>query len=180
MLVMSERYGREDESMTHYRRFVLGAVVWLVVVTAGAALVWTVISDAGAEVAGELPTTTTGTSSGGRPASDPPSPTATGTATAPQTPNPTATGPAPSTSTPDQAADPVRRSWRGAAGVVVAECRGGAISLSSAQPNSGWWIEVDNAGPDDLRVEFENADDGRVRVEARCADGTPSFAVDSD
>ncbi len=168
--------------MVRYRRFVLGAVVWLVVVTAGAALVWTVISDAGAEVAGELPTTTTGTSTGGQPASEPPSPTASQTAS--PTASPTATGPAaPSTSTPDQPeqpADPERRSWQGAAGVVVAECRGGAISLGSAQPNSGWWIEVDDAGPDNLRVEFENADDARVRVEARCVDGTPSFAVDSD
>ena len=54
---MAARYGREDESMTRYRRFVLGAVVWVLVVTAGATLVWTVISDAGAGVAGELPTT---------------------------------------------------------------------------------------------------------------------------
>ncbi len=62
---------------------------------------------------------------------------------------------------------------------MVAECRGGAIALDSARPNSGWWIEVDHTGPDELRVEFENGD-ARVRVEATCVDGTPSFAVDSD
>ena len=73
----------------------------------------------------------------------------------------------------------MRRTWRGAAGVVVAECRGGAIALAAAQPNSGWSIEVDDTGPDDLRVEFENGD-ARVRVEASCVGGTPSFAVDSD
>ena len=72
---------------------------------------------------------------------------------------------------------PARRSWQGAAGVVVAECQGGAISLASARPNSGWSIEVDKTGPDDLRVEFENADDGRVRVEATCAGGSPAFVV---
>ena len=44
--------------MTRYRRFVLGVVVWVLVVTAGATLVWTVISDAGSGVAGELPATT--------------------------------------------------------------------------------------------------------------------------
>jgi hypothetical protein len=177
MLVMSERYGSEDESMTHYRRFFLGAVVWLLVVSAGATLVWTVISDAGAEVAGELPATTTGTSTGDQPASDRPSTTAAPSPTA----TATGTGPAaPSTSAPEQPVEPQRRSWRGAAGVVVAECRGGVIALSGAQPNSGWGVEVDSAGPDTLRVEFENASKARVRVEAACVDGAPSFSFDSD
>jgi hypothetical protein len=168
MLVMSARYGREDEPVMRYRRFVLGAAVWVLVVTAGATMVWTVISKAGAEVAGDLPPTTvsstgtsTGTPAGGQPASNPPS----------------ETGPAaPSTSAPAAPAGPTRRSWQGAAGVVVAECQGGAISLASARPNSGWSMEVDHTGPDDVRVEFENGD-GRVRVEATCAGGTPSFVV---
>jgi len=168
--------------MTRYRRFALGTVVWVLVVTAGATLVWTVISDAGAEVAGELPTTPVASTDGQR-ASDPPTPTATATGTPTGTPTGTATGPsAPSTSAPQEPAQPadlVRRTWRGAAGFVVAECRGAAISLGAAQPNSGWWIEVDHTGPDDLRVEFEN-DGARVRVEASCVGGTPSFAVDSD
>jgi hypothetical protein len=180
MLVMAARYVRDDESMTYYRRFVLGAVVWVLVVTAGATLVWTVISDAGAGVAGELPTTTvpsTGTSTGGQPASDRPTPTATGTG--PATPATSASGQPEQPEQPEQPADPVRRSWQGAAGVVVAECRDGAIALGSARPNSGWSIEVDHTGPDDLRVEFENGD-ARVRVEASCVGGTPSFVVDSD
>ncbi len=155
--------------MTRYRRFVLGAVVWVLVVTAVAAVVWTVISDAGAEVAGDLPvttvTSTTTSTTSGQPAPDRPSET--GTA-------------APPTSAPEQAAGPRRRTWQGAAGVVVAECRGGAIALGGARPASGWSIEVDHTGPDDLRVEFENADDARVRVEAACVDGIPSFVVDSD
>jgi hypothetical protein len=62
---------------------------------------------------------------------------------------------------------------------VVAECRGAAISLGGAQPSSGWSVEVDDAGPAELRVEFESSD-GRVRVEATCAGGTPSFAADTD
>ena len=163
--------------MTTYRRFALGAVVWVLVVTAGAALVWTVISNAGAEVAGELPTTagtTSGTTTGGQPASDQSTPTPTPAPTA------TGTGPAaPSTSAPEQPADLERRSWRGTAGVVVAECRGSAIALGAAQPTSGWSIEVDHTGPDDLRVEFENGD-ARVRVDASCVGGIPSFSVDSD
>jgi hypothetical protein len=166
MLVMAERYVRKDESVTRYRRLVLGAVAWVAVVALGATMVWTVISEAGAGVAGELPATAGAT--------------VTSTSAPPPSDQPPATGPAtPSTSAPQQPAGPVRRSWQGAAGVVAAECQGGAISLVSARPNSGWSIEVDHTGPDDLRVEFENSD-GRVRVEARCAGGTPAFAVDAD
>jgi hypothetical protein len=62
---------------------------------------------------------------------------------------------------------------------VVAECQGGAIALVGAQPTSGWTVELDHTGPDDLRVEFENADDAGVRVEATCINGAPSFVVES-
>ena len=157
--------------MTRYRGFVLGAVAWVVVVTAGALLVWTVISDAGAGVAGDLPAKAV-TSTAGPQASGQSAPTATPTATGPATPSTSVSAP--------PGDEPVRRSWEGAAGAVVAECRGGAIALSSARPSSGWSVEVDDSGPDDLRVEFESADDARVRVEASCVDGAPSFTVDSD
>jgi hypothetical protein len=164
MLVMAARYGREDEPVTRNRRFLLGAVAWVVVVTAGATLVWTVISDAGAEVSGELPTTTVVSTTGGEQPPD----------------RPTATGPAaPSTPAPGQPAGLERRAWQGAAGRVVAECQGGAIALVGAQPTSGWTVELDHTGPDDLRVEFEHADDAGVRVEATCVNGAPSFVVES-
>ena len=150
--------------MTRYRRFVLGAVAWVVVVTLGATLVWTVISDAGAEVGGELPATTTATSGAS-------STTPSGDGTS-ATPGPTSgSAPAPG--------GPRRSSWRGAAGVVVGECRGQAVSLVGAQPASGWSIEVDKTGPEQLRVEFENGE-GRVRVEARCVDGSPLFTTGDD
>ena len=169
--------------MTRYRALALGAVAWVVVVTGGATLVWTVISDAGEGVAGELPPTAA-TSPGGQRASDRPPETRSASPSGTGSPSPSVqtTGPAsPSTSgaePPDAA--PVRRTWQGAAGVVVAECRGGAIALVGAQPASGWSIEVDHTGPDDLRVEFETADGARVRVEATCVSGAPSFAVESD
>ncbi len=183
--------------MTRYRKLVLGAVAWVAVVTVGATLVWTVISQAGEGVAGELPTTTA-TSTGGQRASDRPSETRSASPSATRAASPSETGSespsetgtsspsgtgsaSPSTSTPEQpAADPVRRTWQGAAGVVVAECRGSAIALVGAQPASGWSIEVDHTGPDGLRVEFEKGNDERVRVEASCVGGTPSFVVDSD
>jgi hypothetical protein len=180
--------------MTRNRNLLLGLLVWVAVVTAGATLVWTVISDAGAGVAGELPTPPATPASGQGPSSRPsqtPSDTASPSGTAPSGTAPSGTAPSgtgtPSPSPPASSSTsdpqppdpgPVRRTWQGAAGVVVAECRGGAIGLVGAQPASGWSVEVDDTGPDDLRVEFENGD-ARVRVEASCVDGTPSFAVGS-
>jgi hypothetical protein len=74
-----------------------------------------------------------------------------------------------------------RRTWHGAAGYVTVACDDGAASLPSAGPNPGWRIEIDDTGPDEVRVEFEVGDgDGRVRVEAVCRTGAPVFEVDSD
>jgi hypothetical protein len=155
--------------MTRQRRFALGVVAWVVVVAAGATLVWTVIAEAGAGVAGELPAPTVTPTSSAR-GSDGPS------ATGPAAPTRSATG---QSGEPEEPAGPRRRTWQGAAGVVVAECRGGAISLVGAQPASGWTVELDKTGPEELRVELENGE-VRVRVEASCADGAPTFSVDSD
>ena len=166
--------------MSSYRGFALGVAAWVVVVTAGAALVWTVISQAGAGVAGDLPVAGTTPAAGQQtssPAPDPAPPAGGGPSTsAPPT------GGGPSTSAPatgGPAAKPVRRTWNGAAGLVVAECRRAAIDFVSAQPSSGWSIEVEHTGPDDVRVEFE-ADEAKVRVEAVCVDGVPSFTVTSE
>jgi hypothetical protein len=71
----------------------------------------------------------------------------------------------------------VTRSWQGNAGVVTVECRGHDISLKGAQPNSGWSIDVDRRGPDEVRVDFENGE-RRTRVQAECVGGTPRFDVD--
>jgi hypothetical protein len=163
MLVMSARYGREDDLMARYRRFALGAVAWVVVVSAGAALVWTVISQAGADVAGELPATETQSQASSAPPASPTRSAGTGAA------SPAPPGPA----------KPVRRTWQGSAGVVVSECRKSAIDFVSAQPASGWSIEVDHTGPVDLRVEFE-AGEAKTRVEAVCVGGVPSYTVEDD
>jgi hypothetical protein len=71
----------------------------------------------------------------------------------------------------------VTRSWQGSAGVVTVECHGPDISLKGAQPNSGWSIDVDRRGPDEVRVDFENGE-RRTRVQAECVGGTPRFDVD--
>ena len=72
-----------------------------------------------------------------------------------------------------------RRSWQGPAGVVSAECRGAAVRLTGATPTSGYGVEVDDTGPDRLRVEFESGDgDRRTRVEATCRAGIPVFTAE--
>ena len=59
------------------------------------------------------------------------------------------------------------------------ECRGATISLKGAQPNSGWSIEIDERGPEEVRVEFDSNDgDRRTRVQSECVGGTPRFDVD--
>jgi hypothetical protein len=177
MLVMAARYADgDDRQVTCYRTVVLGVLAWVLVVTAGATLVWTVISRAGEGVAGDLPVTATETTS----PRETPSERATRTAS----PSESSSSPAPSQSTPSSSseepvAEPARRAWQGAAGIVIAECRGSAISLKGAQPASGWSVEVDDTGPDRVRVEFESGD-ARTRVEARCAGGAPEFEVDVD
>lgn len=62
-------------------------------------------------------------------------------------------------------------------GVVVVRYRTGEVELQAATPAPGFSVEVDDAGPPRVRVEFEgeNAD---VRVEARWDDGSLDIDVD--
>jgi hypothetical protein len=132
-------------------------VAWVLVVSVGATAVWTVISRAGAGVAGELPVLTA----------------------TPQAESPSGSGSGPGTATPDEGG-PVTRTWRGEAGSVAASCVGDTVALERARPASGWRVEVDDVGPARVRVELETADErSRVRVEAVCRAGVPSFDVDT-
>ena len=70
-----------------------------------------------------------------------------------------------------------RRSWSGAAGHVVAECRGLSAELVSAFPNAGWRYTIGSRGPAQVRVRFTrtSGDDTSVAVDARCVAGVPHF-----
>ena len=129
---------------------------------------------------------------GSGPATSDPSPSAPATSGSGPRPGP-GPGPGPSSSpnNPPPASSPppqppaeeqgVRRSWQGSAGVVTVECRGARIELKGAQPNSGWSIEIDDRGPDEVRVDFDSNDgDRRTRVESVCVGGTPRFEVDHE
>jgi hypothetical protein len=123
-------------------------------------------------------------SSSGTPNSGPtqPAPTSTGAGPGPgpgpapsSAPNnpPPPTSPPPPKPTQDSG---VRRSWQGSAGVVTVECRGATISLKGAQPNSGWSIDIDERGPEEVRVDFDSGE-RRTRVHSECVGGTPRFDV---
>jgi hypothetical protein len=177
---------------------------WLVLVLACSTGVWAVIRTAGEDVTTApavpetsddvgplLPAPTTPATSPGAPrtrhrsgSSGPTRPSATvpppvSTRTAPTT-TPSSDGSRrPSPSAPAQPVE-VRRTWQGAAGSVVAGCRGSVIVFRGAQANAGWRVEVGDRGPAEVKVHFEQGEDGgEVEVEARCSRGTPQFSVHS-
>lgn len=183
--------------MTRLRTALLAALVWCGVVAVVATLVWAVISRAGqgvvpvtqpqADVTGSLPVpdgedrpplrTSPGVTLSPRP-SPSPSP-----GTTPVSP-PTSTSPSSTSSPPSSPAGPVvqRRSWSGAAGHVVAECRGRSAELVSAFPNPGWRYVIGSRGPAQVKVRFvrTSGDDTSVSVDARCVLGVPRFWLPGD
>ena len=123
-------------------------------------------------------------SSSSTPSSGPPPPPASsaagpapgpgpGPSSSPNSPPPPSSPPPPQ-STQDQG---VRRTWQGSAGVVTVECNGATISLKGAQPNSGWSIDIEERGPEEVRIDFEG-DERRTRVQSECVGGTPQFDVE--
>jgi hypothetical protein len=100
-----------------------------------------------------------------------------GPSSSPNNPPPASSPPPPQPSNPSQQHQGVRRSWQGSAGVVTVECRGASISLQGAQPNTGWSIDIDERGPEEVRVDFDSGE-RRTRVQAQCVGGSPRFSVD--
>lgn len=158
--------------MMKFRTAALGGTAWVVVVALASTLVWSVISRAGQ---GVTPETT----------SVVPATTATAPATgsdAPGSPEPSVSpsvSPAPSAS--GAGSSPVRETWTGAGGVIVAACTASVIRLVGAQPDAGFTVEVKESGPDELEVEFEGqGEEGRdSEVRASCVDGAPRFTTES-
>ena len=163
--------------MSARRVLALWTVGWVVVAAAGATLAWAVISRAGDGVSGGLDSLSTAAASGsaGDPAAG-----VTITRSPSSSPSSPTSSPSGVSSTGEGSADPtqdlavVARTWEGTAGLVSAECRGLAVSLTGATPHSGYAVEVDDTGPDRVRVEFET-DETRIRVEAECVGGAPVF-----
>lgn len=62
-------------------------------------------------------------------------------------------------------------------GVVLLNHRPGEVRLASATPSPGFAMEIDEQGPDEVRVEFENDDDS-YEVRVRWQDGALRIEVD--
>ena len=105
-----------------------------------------------------------------QPAAEAPAPAAPA-APAPAPAAPAAPAPAPAAAAPTQ--------WTGAAGSVVVQCNGDAISLQAATPANGYAVEVDEGGPEEVKVEFES-EETDAEVEAICAGGTAQFHAEED
>lgn len=161
------------------RRIVVAVLAWLAVVAVGSTVVWAVISRAGDGVAPTADPGVVATSSSTGPAapgssSRPPSRSPSGSPT--RSSGGSATGP---TGSPAPAAE--RRTWQGPGGLVIAECRGAAISVVSYSADPGFRVEVGDGGPEKLEVHFEGqGEEGReTELKAACAGGVPEFDVDS-
>lgn len=63
-------------------------------------------------------------------------------------------------------------------------CTGTRAALDAAQADAGYWVSVDDGGPDRVEVDFEGQgenEDAGTRVRATCgASGRPVFEVDVD
>lgn len=149
------------------RRSAVAAVLaWLAVVAVGSTVVWAVISRAGDGIA---PTADPGVVATASSPSGEPSPTRSPTRSS---------GPS---SSPPAGPSAVRRTWQGAGGLVIADCRGSAISLVSSSADAGFRVEVKGRGPEELELDFEGqGDEGReTEVRAHCESGIPVFEADT-
>jgi hypothetical protein len=148
------------------RGLALGLVAWLAVVAVGSTMVWAVISRAGDDLVSSSETATDGPPEA---VSSQPSPD---DAAGGRSRSPSDGGPA-----------PVRRTWQGQGGQVVAECDGSVVRLVSAEPDAGYAVDVGERGPARLEVEFEGREeeDGReTKLDVACVDGVPRFVPEVD
>ncbi len=112
-----------------------------------------------------------------------PSRTATPSGSSSTSPSPSAsaTSSPSSTATGGASAGPVTRTKTTSGGSIVAQCRGGLVSVS-ASPAVGWELDdIDRGRSREARVRFERGDGddkGRVDVRVRCSGGRPTFAVE--
>jgi len=58
-------------------------------------------------------------------------------------------------------------------GSVTVSCTGDEVSLNGAIPSTGYTAEVDDSGPDRVRVEFTDDDDNESEIRVECSDGVP-------
>lgn len=159
------------------------AAAWVAALVAATVLTWQIVGLADSQV-GESPvaiapplstTLPEGTTSSAPTTSLDPTPAS--TATTPATTSTAATDSTSSSSSTATTAQWSVRTVTSPGGSVVIRHRPGMVELQAATPASGFGVEIDDDGPDRVRVEFEG-EDVEYRVEARWRDGTLVVEVD--
>lgn len=95
---------------------------------------------------------------------------------------PTTSSTSSSSPTSSSTSSPGETSWsvrtiNSTGGTVVVRYRPGEVELQAATPAAGFGVEIDDAGPDRVRVEFES-DEEDVRVEVRWENDGLAIEVD--
>lgn len=169
------------------------AMVWVAIVAGVSVTAWFAIDRAGRDITGggvdALPPPTLGSALGTPTPEGGPSPTEPTKASA--TPEPSATtAPSPSTapsvspapsSPPAPATISRDRTFSLDGGQVSVRCTGITIRLRIAQPDDGFRVDVERAGPEEVHVIFrrgDEEDEGGAQVTAVCVAGTPALKVE--
>jgi len=155
------------------------ALIWLATVAGVSVTAWVAIDHAGRDITGGVvsspPPVTLG--SGSPLGTTTPDAGPSGTDA---TPEPSAAPEASATTEPSATSSDRTVSVTG--GQVSVRCTGSTILLRIAQPDNGFRVEVEKAGPEEVHVIFRRGDDeGGVgaQVTAVCATGTPAFRVEN-
>ncbi|HWB88279.1 MAG TPA: hypothetical protein VG872_03620 [Acidimicrobiia bacterium] len=144
---------------------------WVVVVAVTTVLAWQIVSLADSQVSAapvEIVTpSATGASEPTTTTTDNPTSTSTTISMTPTTGSPSTTSSTSSTSAPPSTtAEWSVRTVTSVGGTVIVRHRAGEVELVAATPLPGFVMEIDDSGPDRVRVEFDNGDVD-VRVEIR-------------
>ena len=157
-------------------RIILVVAAWLAVVAVGSVLVWSVMSRAGDVESGPEPAVpaATATSSGATASPSSPAPSSSSSPSLPSA------SPGGSDSGTQEAVE--RRTWQGSGGYVSVECRGAAVSLVAAQADAGFAVEVEERGPEEVKVVFEGQGEegSETEVVAMCRAGVPAFEASAE
>ena len=82
-----------------------------------------------------------------------------------------------STAPPPAASEPWTRTATGRGGTVTVRFTASTVELVVATPASGYTVEVDDAGPDRVRVSFDDGEQ-ETRIEARPGEDAPTVTED--
>jgi len=83
------------------------------------------------------------------------------------------------TTTTAAEAGPVVAARQTPGGTVVVSLQGGRLSLVSATPAAGFFVEVEESGPDEVVVVFEGGEGSEILVRASVEDDEISFEIET-